>query len=270
MQVGRVSYGYGTSALWHDPDYTLRLDYPTKVQKALDTTLPYQEHFEPDLPSDPFTSLEKSYDVAFAQMARGREGRDFLHGTRHDAAFDAAAQVQQRLRTKLSSSSTNYDSAGARAVEKAQEAAPPPPGRVKSSNSSRTASDVEAETAAEHTRDHNQVTEALSMAGGVIASAAVAGGQAKAAEVVAGQAAKAASAVTTVANTAATSAGQAVSVDDYLATDMAFQRRDKPTYQANSTSVSSSLPRLEDEEEEARRDQVGWFDDPVKMWPDQE
>ena len=35
-QVGHVTYGYGTSRLWHDPDYLSdRPLYPTRVEKAL-------------------------------------------------------------------------------------------------------------------------------------------------------------------------------------------------------------------------------------------
>jgi hypothetical protein len=219
MQVGRVGTGglYGTSSLWHDPDYALEQASPyLRVQKALDTTLPYQEHIEPpEIARDPYQAQEKGYDVAFAQMTRGIEGRDFLHGVKNADAFNQAVSTQAVLGAQNSPQARMVDpAASARAsLEATQTYVAPPPG-AKSAQASSTAGDKEAAQAAQAQNEHNTVSEVLSLVGGAVTTAATASAQAKALETLGSHATHAVAALQGVVTTSASASGQALQMQD--------------------------------------------------------
>ncbi|MBN2359800.1 MAG: hypothetical protein JXR83_10130 [Deltaproteobacteria bacterium] len=235
MHVGAVGYGYGTSRLWHDPDYIYdRPLFPTRVERPIDTQLPYQEHLlPPELPSDPYIAQEKSYDVAFAQMTRGIEGRDFLHGIKKDAAFDLAVQSQQIVvqhqqpaRDKQIDPMVMVNAAIERQLEGL-----PIAGQVRASNATTTEADIEQKKAAEAMRDHNQVTEALAATTSMVATAVGAGMQAQVAQMVNGAATQVATALPSVVTTSASSVSTAQATEEALAYDAPLRTTSQPRQQ---------------------------------------
>ena len=235
MHVGAVSYGYGTSALWHDPDYTYDKPlYPTRVEKPIDTQLPYQEHvLPPELPRDPYVAQEQSYDVAFAQMTRGIEGRDFLHGVKKDAAFDLAVQSQQLQMQQLQPARSELTDpmAMVNAVLDKRLEGLPIPGQVKPSSATTTEADIEQRKAAEAMRDSDQVTQALSATIGMASTAVGAGMQAQIVDVMRGTAAQAAAAMPSVATTSASSVSHAQAAEEGFALDNPLRSGGQPRQQ---------------------------------------
>ncbi len=227
MRVGSVSSGgasarlYGTSHLWHDPDYTLERANPYfRVQQALDSTLPFQEHVEPAKAQDPYLAQEKGYDLAFKQMTKGIEGRDFLHGVKDPNAFSSAAQTQAVLQNQAVVQGQRGQeaiapgaAASARAVQdQTQTYVAPPPG-VKPKSATNTAADAER-AAMKAPPENNQVSEVLSMIGGAVTTAATAAAQAQILQTMGAGAAQTAGAIQGVASTAATASGQAINAHD--------------------------------------------------------
>ncbi|MFH1808020.1 MAG: hypothetical protein ABIJ09_04705 [Pseudomonadota bacterium] len=218
MQVGRVGGGalYGTSHLWHDPDYSLDRANPYfRVQKALDTTLPYQEHVEPEKAQDPYQAQEKGYDVAFAQMTRGIEGRDFLHGVKNPEAFSNALQTQAVLRSQHSPQAQIVDAAASTraGLEATQTYVAPPPG-ARSSQATSTAGDKEAEQAAQAASNSNTVTDVMSLVGGAVTTAATVSAQAQALQALGSHASHAITALQGAVTTSATAAGQTLQAQE--------------------------------------------------------
>ncbi len=238
MHVGAVSYGYGTSRLWHDPDYSYDKPlYPTRVEKPIDTQLPYQEHvLPPEVPRDPYAAQEQSYDVAFAQMTRGIEGRDFLHGIKKDAAFDLAVQSQQiQLQQQQPARNELTDPmAMVNAVLNKQMDGLPIAGQVKPSNATTTEADIEQKKAAEAARDNDQVTQALSATFGMASTAVGAGMQAQIVDVMRGTAAQAAAALPSVVTTSASSVSQAQAAEEGFALDNPLRSSNQPRQQLQS------------------------------------
>lgn len=91
---GISSHQAGMSSLWHDPDWRPEkaVDVPKVVQRFADEQelLPSEQH---QLPrgADAFAKLDEIYEMAGAQMDRGIEGAQFLHGKRPTTNPDAAA-----------------------------------------------------------------------------------------------------------------------------------------------------------------------------------
>jgi len=238
MHVGAVGYGYGTSRLWHDPDYSYDKPlYPTRVEKPIDTQLPYQEHvLPPELPRDPYVAQEKSYDVAFAQMTRGIEGRDFLHGVKKDAAFDLVVQAQQQQLQQLQPARNELvdPMAMVNAVLDKRMEGLPIAGQVRPSNSTTTEADIEQKKAAEAMRDHNQVTEALAATAGMVSTAVGAGMQAQLIDVMHAPAAQAAAAMPSVVTTSASSVSHAQAAEEGFALDNPTRTSSQPRQQLQS------------------------------------
>jgi hypothetical protein len=70
------------SSLWHDVNYIPEKELaPPLVTKGLeDMPLPTEHHQVPPGERDPYDLQEKAYDIAHAQMERGKVGQAFLHG----------------------------------------------------------------------------------------------------------------------------------------------------------------------------------------------
>jgi len=296
MQIGRVSYGYGSSRLWHDPDYTIQRPlYPHPVTRGLDQELPAQAHVAPPAPTDPYIAQEKSYDIAFQQMERGMEGRDFLHGVKSDRAFDKALgggalgaeatiatapataaqaghataspqlvqgiedhidiadeaiyQAQAVINSQRSGRVESPEEAAvARGIEINRREGLPPPGQVMASQATRTAGYEEARQSGESAREHNRVTEAISMVQGAISTAATAAVGAQAAQAATGTAAQGVVSMNAVMASGASSVGHANQASDAADLDEALRRGRRPsTYgkvlesmhqQSGSTEVS--------------------------------
>jgi hypothetical protein len=208
---------YGTSHLWHDPDYSLERASPYfRVQKALDTTLPYQEHIEPPQEArDPYQAQEKGYEVAFAQMTRGIEGRDFLHGIKNTDAFNNAIGTQAVLNAQSSTQTRLVDHpASARAqLEATQTYVAPPPG-ARSDQATATAGDKDAAQAAQAQSDQSTLSEVMSLMGGAVTTAATTSAQAKALEAVGSQASQAVASLQGVVTTSASATGQALQAQE--------------------------------------------------------
>jgi hypothetical protein len=90
-----LSHLYGMSSLWHDVNYIPEKELaPPLVTKGLeDMPLPTEQHQVPAGEQDPYALQEKAYDVAHAQMERGKVGQAFLHGK--NTPVNAASQVAQ-------------------------------------------------------------------------------------------------------------------------------------------------------------------------------
>ena len=296
MQIGRVSYGYGTSRLWHDPDYTIeRPLYPHQVTRGLEQELPAQQHIAPPAPSDPYLAQEKSYDLAFQQMERGLEGRDFLHGVKSEGAFDKAAHAKAMDKTtvdatapaaavsadaasrSVSSSQMVHgvedhidiadeaiyqsqavltsqrsgriespeEAAVARAIEINRREGLPPPGQVQTSQGTRTSGYEESRQAAEHAREHNRITEAISMVQGTISAAATAAVSAQAAQAAVGTAAQNAVALEAVVASGASAVGQANQAGEAADLDQALRKRREPSYEKAFKSLNPSIGKTE-------------------------
>lgn len=224
MQVGRVGGGLsGTSFLWHDPDYSLDRANPYfQVQRSLDTTLPYQEHVEPEKAADPYVAQEKGYDQAFAQMTRGIDGANFLHGVKHAEIYANAVQQQGILQSQNADAGPGPNGAAAlrAGLEQTQTYVAPPPG-ARSQGQGKTAGDAEAEKAAKAGQQSGQVSEALSMIGGAVTTAASAAAQAHSLEMIGSQAAQQAASIPALATSAAGASGQALHAHDRQQADNA-------------------------------------------------
>ena len=232
MQVGSVGSGsrgggvYGTSYLWHDPDYSLEQTNPYfRVQKSLDTTLPYREHVEPERPTDPFVTQEKGYDQAFAQMTRGIEGTNFLHGVKNAEVYANAVQQQNVMLGQ--NGGLGINPAAVATAQAAQEATKtyvaPVPG-ARSNGAAKTGADAENEQAAQATSQGGDIHQALSMVTGAVISAGGAAAQAQSLQMVGSQAAQSAASVPALASAAAGSAGQALHAHDQQQLDNTVQQ----------------------------------------------
>lgn len=91
---GLSSHNAGMSALWHDADWQpdKAINVPQVVQRFPDeeSLLPSEQH---QLPRgfDAFAKIDEIYEAAGAQMDRGIEGAQFLHGRRPTTNPDASA-----------------------------------------------------------------------------------------------------------------------------------------------------------------------------------
>lgn len=221
MQVGRVGVGargglHGTSFLWHDPDYSLDQVNPYfQVQRSLDTTLPFQEHVEPERPLDPFVTQEKGYDQAFAQMKRGIEGANFLHGVKNAEIYANAVQQQNVMQGQ--NHGLGINPAAVATAQAAQEATrtyvAPVPG-ARSSGAAKTAGDAENEKAAQASSQGGELNQAMSMMAGAVTSAASAAAQAQSLQMIGGGAAQSAASIPALASSAAGATGQALHAHD--------------------------------------------------------
>ena len=99
MHVGSVSHQWGTSSLWHDPNYEISQDYrPQPVQRGImqGEALPKEDHLlPPERPQDPYNVQEQAYDVAerlrFAiETNAGAAVRD-IPGIRITSSFGVAS-----------------------------------------------------------------------------------------------------------------------------------------------------------------------------------
>lgn len=92
--TGLSSHNAGMSSLWHDADWQpdKSIHIPQVVQKFPDEQdlLPSEQH---QLPRgfDAFAKLDEMYEAAGAQMDRGIEGAQFLHGRRPTTNPDGTA-----------------------------------------------------------------------------------------------------------------------------------------------------------------------------------
>ena len=229
MHVGSVgsSWGaWGTSRLWHDPNYEVSKDLRTvPIQKGIqaEEALPKEEHVAPpEKKADPFTVQEQAYDVAANQMARGVEGQKMLHGQKTNAtAFDAAvAETRQRtvqedvLRTQMTTPQLANPMAPGANV-RPQELMPAAPGSVPApAGSSKTAADKENQQAAKDAKDVSTVVDAIGVGVGGVLAAAAASAKAVSGAVGAAQAASAISAGTSAATTGAAGTNLAMHDDD--------------------------------------------------------
>lgn len=224
MRVGGTSSGLsshlaGMSSLWHDadwqPDKSIRI--PTVVQKFPDEAelLPSEQH---QLPRgfDAFAKLDEIYEVAGAQMDRGIQGAQFLHGRRSSGALDAVAQANEarpddQTRTMVVRQATPDRHVDVRAVDdaraiddqirKAAEAGNQP-SRV--SNATETAN---------ARKDATRAVKTLEMAEGLgVTMAAVAAGQAM--DPAAGTLAAEAAAAVKAISTAKTAVGMSRPMED--------------------------------------------------------
>lgn len=192
MHVGSVGHSWGTSRLWHDPNYEVSRDYrPQPVQRGITQgeALPKEDHLlPPERPQDPYNVQEQAYDVAAAQMNRGVEGQNFLRGRVNATAFDAAVNanrdvtaredvtrtmvMQDRLQMQATTVQQPMPTGNVRPQETQQLA----PGQVvKPEGSATTATEKDATKAAKDARDVSNVVDAVALgAGGVLSAAAVA------------------------------------------------------------------------------------------------
>jgi hypothetical protein len=189
MQVGSVSHGFGTSRLWHDPNYEISRDYrPQPVQRGITggEALPKEDHLlPPEKPQDPYSTQEQAYDVAAAQMKRGVEGVNMLQGKNNVAAFDAAVnaaqnrtELQDVTRTQVAQHSVHQQATFVgesmpTGNVRPQQVAPMAAGQVvKPDGATSTASDKEAQQAAKDAKDTSKVLDAVALgAGGVLSVA---------------------------------------------------------------------------------------------------
>ncbi|MEW5855639.1 MAG: hypothetical protein AB2A00_43090 [Myxococcota bacterium] len=239
MHVGGISHQWGTSRLWHDPNYEVSRDYRTPaVQKGImgGEALPKEEHvLPPEKVADPFSVQEQAYDVAATQMARGQQGQQMLQGKPvNSAAFDAAvAAAKERVaqedvtRTMISM----QQAAQPLGLQQGQnvrpvENVPAAPGQVAlPQGGAKTMAEVEAKQAAEAAKDASNAVDAVTMAGGgmvtAMASALKVPGSAVAANAV-----SAASAAATSATLAAGAANQAARPEDDPLSPVSRQSRE--------------------------------------------
>lgn len=224
MQVGGVSHGFGTSRLWHDPNYEITRDYrPIPIQRGMtteDAGLPHEDHvLPPEKRADPFTVQEAAYDVAHAQAQRGEDARKMLHGATNAAAFDAA--VAARRDVDLGSRVGARDDAARTAIQKQQVVNPGmPTGNVRPqevtpfaagqvsqpAGTAGSTQDKDAAHAAKDARDTSQLVDAVGMGAGSVLAVA---GAAKAAAAIQGASAAAATGATGAAATTVAGASQA-------------------------------------------------------------
>jgi hypothetical protein len=242
MHVGSVGSAWGswgTSRLWHDPNYEVSKDLRTvPVQKGIEAeeALPKEEHVAPpQKKQDPFTVQEQAYDVAASQMARGVEGQKLLHGQKSNPlAFDAAvAEARQRTvqedvtRTTVTAQQA-ANPAGPAANVRPQEVVPAAPGSVPTpAGSSQTAADRENQQAAKDAKDVSSVVDAMAVGVGGVIAAASASAKAVSGVVGASQAAAAISAGGSVATTGAASTNLAMHDDDGPLAGVGQRQQDK-------------------------------------------
>lgn len=175
------------SSLWHDADWQpdKSIHIPTVVQKFPDESelLPSEEH---QLPRgfDAFAKLDEIYEVAGAQMDRGIEGAQFLHGRRPvGAQQDAIARAtdgrgaQDVTRTMVMRQSDPDRQVDVRAAQEARAINDQIRKAAEAGNQPTRVSNA-AETATAH-KDAIQAVKTLEMAEGIgITMAALAAGQA--------------------------------------------------------------------------------------------
>jgi hypothetical protein len=242
MQVGGVGAGFGTSRLWHDPNFEIARDYrPIPVQKGLgpDLELPKEEHvLPPEKKLDPYVAQEKAYDVAHEQMTRGVEGKKLLHGTTNPAAFDAAVTAARErtaqtdvTRTMVASRAEDLNRTAVHQAQlpveggmptgnvRPQQVTPMAPGQVLQPQGSQgSSSDKEAKKAAQQvgdSSDASRLADAVALnLGGVVS--AVGAAQIAAVSTVAAPAAMATGAASAAATTAAGAAQLSRGDDDDL------------------------------------------------------
>ena len=223
MQVGGVSAGFGTSRLWHDPNYEVTRDYrPIPVHKGLgmDEALPKEEHvLPPERREDPFTVQEQAYDVAHQQAVRGEEGLKLLRGTNNNGAFDAAVAAARKAETDVATARSAADVTRTTVQPMAQDPATSMPtgnvapqqvtpmaaGQVvQPSGASATAAQKDAASQARDAHDASSVVDAVALAGG---TAALVGAAAQVASAVPAAASAAVSAGAALGTGVATAAG---------------------------------------------------------------
>ena len=156
MHVGSVSHQWGTSSLWHDPNYEISQDYrPQPVQRGImqGEALPKEDHLlPPERPQDPYNVQEQAYDVAAAQMNRGVEGQAFLRGnaTRDREDVTRTMVMQDRLQTQATTVQQPMPTGNVRPQETQQFA----PGQViKPDGATSTATEKDATKAARDAQD---------------------------------------------------------------------------------------------------------------------
>lgn len=189
MQVGSVGHGFGTSRLWHDPNYEITRDYrPQPVQRGITgaEALPKEDHLAPpEKPADPYSAQEQAYDVAAAQMKRGMEGVNLMQGKNNPVAFDAAVnaaqnrtEMQDVTRTQVvqqavMQQNTSITESMPTGNVKPQQVAPMAAGQVvKPDGATNTASEKEAQRAARDAKDTSKVLDAVALGVGGVVSVA--------------------------------------------------------------------------------------------------
>lgn len=255
--TGLSSHLAGMSSLWHDADWQpdKSIHIPNVVQKFPDEAdlLPSEQH---QLPRgfDAFAKLDEVYELAGAQMDRGIEGAQFLHGRRPTTNPDAiaasadarGAEAHDQTRTMVARQSDPDRKVDVRAVQdaraiddqirKAAEAGNQP---TRVSNATETAN-------ARH--DAAKAVKTLEMAEGIgITMAAVAAGQAM--DPASGTLAAEAAAAVKAISTAKTAVGMSRPMEDMANAPAASElrrglgRRVSLAGEDGDTTVDGAPPR---------------------------